>query len=271
MPNHQYSLALINHKVENSVIEQRASDGYINATAMCKAADRRIAKYLENDTTQDYLQELSSDVRIRTSELVQVIKGGEPHLQGTWVHPQVAIHLAQWLSPKFSVQVSKWVYDWMSGKGQPKTEPNLPYHLRRHMLNIGKVPPTHFSILQEMTNTLVAPLEAQGYTLPESLMPDISQGRMFCKFAREQLGIDTDALPTYLHEFDGRGSVEAKLYPLQHLSAFREYIVNVWMPKRAAGYFKERDPSALPALDKMLRISYTPATNEPKLRMLKRA
>ncbi len=67
MPNHQYSLALINHKVENSVIEQRASDGYINATAMCKAADRRIAKYLENDTTQDYLQELSSDVRIRTS------------------------------------------------------------------------------------------------------------------------------------------------------------------------------------------------------------
>jgi len=28
------------------------------------------------------------------------------------VHPYVAIHLAQWLSPRFAVQVSKWVYNW---------------------------------------------------------------------------------------------------------------------------------------------------------------
>jgi hypothetical protein len=187
-------------------------------------------------------------------------------LQGTWVHPQVAIHLAQWLSPKFAVQVTKWVYEWMSGKGQPKAKPNLPYHLRRHMLNFGKVPPTHFSILHEMTNTLIAPLEAQGYTLPEKMMPDISQGKMFAKFAREKLGIDTNALPTYAHEFEDGRSVEAKLYPVQCLGAFREYIVNIWMPQRAAGYFQERDPSALPALDRMLSISYTPASSTAKLR-----
>ena len=257
MPSHQYSLTLIPHKMQDSIIEQRAVDGYINATAMCKAADRKIAKYLENDSTKAFIQELSSDVRIPTSELVQVIKGGDPHLQGSWVHPQVAINLATWLSAKFAVQVSKWVHEWLSGK-QTSGGHNLPYHLRRHMLNISKVPShTHFSILQEMTNTLIAPLEANGYTMPEKLMPDISQGRMFCKFAREQLGIDTDALPTYIHEFEGRMSVEAKLYPLEHLAAFRKYIGQVWMPERAAGYFKERDPSALPMLDKVLHLSYT--------------
>ena len=51
-------------------------------------------------------------MRIRISELVQSAKGGNPELQGTWVHPYVAIHLAQWLSPRFAVQVSKWVYEW---------------------------------------------------------------------------------------------------------------------------------------------------------------
>jgi hypothetical protein len=244
--------------MQDSIIEQRAIDGYINATAMCKAGDKKIAKYFENDSTKAFLQALSSDVRIPTSELVQIIKGGEPHLQGSWVHPQVAINLAQWVSSTFAVQVSKWVVEWMSGK-QTSRGQNLPYHLRRHMLNISKVPShTHFSILQEMTNTLIAPLEANGYTMPEKLMPDISQGRMFCKFARETLGIDTDTLPTYTHDFEGRMSVEAKLYPLEHLAAFRKYIGEVWMPERAAGYFKEKDPTALPMLDKVLRLSYTP-------------
>jgi len=265
MPHHQYSLSLISRKVEDSTVEQRENDGYINATAMCSAAGKLFAHYLENKQTKNFLGALQADIGIPISELVQVMKGGNPHLQGSWVHPQVAINLATWLSPEFAVQVSKWVYDWISGKTRPVGS-GLPYHLRRHMLNIGKVPAhTHFSILQEMTNSLIAPLEAQGYTLPDSLMPDISQGRMFCKFARDELGIDTDALPTYEHEFEGRPSVQAKLYPLHCLGQFREYIGSVWMPQRAAGYFKERDPSALPALDKILRIVYSPAANSSKI------
>jgi hypothetical protein len=45
---------------------------------------------------------------IPITELVQSIRGGTPELQGTWVHPQVAIALAQWLSPEFAVKVTKW-------------------------------------------------------------------------------------------------------------------------------------------------------------------
>jgi hypothetical protein len=36
-------------------------------------------------------------------------KGGNRATQGTWVHPDIAIHLAQWCNPRFAVQVSKWV------------------------------------------------------------------------------------------------------------------------------------------------------------------
>lgn len=252
MPTHQSSLNLITHRVADSIIQQRAEDGYINATELCNAAGKRWYNYLRNETTGNFLRALSAKTQISVSLLHQQVTspGG---LHSTWVHPKVAIHLAQWLSADFAVQVSEWVYDWISGN-QPRNV-TLPYHLRRHMLNIGKVPSTHFSILQEITNTLIAPLEVRGYTLPEKMMPDISQGKMFCKFLRDELGIDTDSLPTYLHEFEERPAVEAKLYPIEYLVQFRNYIAQVWLPERAASYFKERDPVALPMLDQFLMIS----------------
>lgn len=256
MPSHQYSLSLIAHQVQNSIVEQRAKDGYINATAMCKAAGKKIANYSENDSTKQYLAALSADIGIPTSDLMQTIKGGEPHLQGTWVHPQVAINLAQRLSPQFAVQVSKWVFDWMSGKGQPA---KLPYHLERYMLNLHKIPAGYFSILQEMTNFLVGPMEANGYRLPENVMPDISQAKMLCKHLREALGIDTTALPKYVHTFPDGREVQANLYSNEHLAAFRKLMAEVWLPQSAAPYFQKRDPNALPALDKIILLGQAAA------------
>src|SRR5262245_38113209 len=84
-------------------------------------------------------------------------------MQGTCVHPHVAIHLAQCLSPRFAVRVSQWVYDWMTRRAGRKAE--LPFHLRRYMANINNVPVGHFSALTEMTLTLIAPLDALGYAL----------------------------------------------------------------------------------------------------------
>ena len=94
-------------------------------------------------------------------------------MQGTWVHPQVATHLAQWLSPKFAVLVSRWVVDWMSGGLTPKRA-ELPYHLRPHIANQNQVPHGHFSMLSEVMIAIVGPMEAMGYTLPERMLPDIS-------------------------------------------------------------------------------------------------
>lgn len=99
---------------------QRQEDGYINATALCQNAGKQFGHYNTNQTTQAFLKALEAEIGITISELIQVQKGGEPHLQGTWVHPQVATHLAQWLSPKFAVQVSKWLQDWIIKKQVPQ-------------------------------------------------------------------------------------------------------------------------------------------------------
>lgn len=247
----QLSFDLIPHRVGRDIIQQRAKDGYINATAMCQAAGRPWSRYWESKPSREFAEALASDIGIPISELIQSIKGGDPSLQGTWVHPRVAVHLAQWLSPEFAVKVSGWVYDWMSGAA-PKPRAELPYHLRRYMANHGNLPAGHFSVLTELTQLLIAPLEIAGYTIPEYMMPDISSGKMFCRWLRDRHGIDTDKLPTYRHEYEDGRIVWPKAYPEHLLAAFRAHFRDEWLILKAADYFKERDPSALPYLPKLL-------------------
>lgn len=263
MPSHQYSLSLISHKVQDSIIEQRSEDGYINATAMCKAAGKLMADYNRLSTTKAFLEELSADMGIPISQLIQVLRPGGDGLQGTWVHPQVSTHLAQWLSPKFAVQVSKWVHEWLSGKS---VRTKFPPHIERHMLNYHKVPAGYFSVLQEMTNRLVAPMEAQGYILPAAMMPDIPQAKMLCKHLREKHNIDTSTLEKYTHTFPDGREVQANLYPVEYLGDFATLMAKEWMPTKAVEYFKKRDPLALQALDKMLMLT---ASVKPALRIVR--
>lgn len=116
---------------------QRQEDGYINATALCKSVGREFHTWNRSKTTIAFINELSYDTHICGTDLVQIQQGGEPHLQGTWVHPQVAINLAQWLLPKFAVQVSKWVQDWITKKEAPKMQ-KLPQIDSQFLLQIAQ-------------------------------------------------------------------------------------------------------------------------------------
>jgi hypothetical protein len=100
--------------------------------------------------------------------------------------------------------------------------------------------------------------EIMGYRLPESMLPDISGGRLFCKWLRDTFGIDTDALPTYLHDFGDGRRVPAKAYPESLLADFRRHFREEWLPNGAIDYFRRRDSEALQYLPKLI------AHNEPK-------
>lgn len=83
--------------------DQRKMDGYVNATAMCKACGKLFADYNRLSTTKDFLEALALDMGNPISKIIVVRRGKPAELQGTWVHPDVAINLAQWLSPQFAV------------------------------------------------------------------------------------------------------------------------------------------------------------------------
>jgi hypothetical protein len=101
---------------DNYQLEYRDTDGYINITNLCKAGGKQFKHWNSIDKTKKFLDVLSREVGIPTSELVKVGTGSkyEKDINNlTWSHPQVAINIAQWISPEFDVLVSKWVYEIM--------------------------------------------------------------------------------------------------------------------------------------------------------------
>ena len=93
-------------------IEHREEDGFINVTNLCKAGKKLFKNWFRLDKTKAFLQVLSLYVHIIIDELIKYNTGSN-HERATWVHPQVAINIAQWISPTFNVKVSGWVYEVM--------------------------------------------------------------------------------------------------------------------------------------------------------------
>lgn len=135
---------------------------------------------------------------------------------------------------------------------QRARQTRLPYHIRRYVDNHPQIPLGYFSILQQMTMQLIAPLEVQGYTLPDNMMPDISEGKLFCKWLREEKGLDPNSFPYYEHKYENGRIFPARLYPLNLLSDYVQHFQDEWLANRAEGYFKKRDDRVLPLLPKLL-------------------
>lgn len=55
---------MLAHQYHQGMIMQRVTDGYVNATAACKANGKKFNDYQRLDSTQEFLQELSSVIGI---------------------------------------------------------------------------------------------------------------------------------------------------------------------------------------------------------------
>lgn len=73
----------------------------VNATEMAKKFGKSPRHWLNNQQTKELLSELSRLKNLNPTELVQVTNGGTN--QGTWMHEDVALMFAQWLSPAFYI------------------------------------------------------------------------------------------------------------------------------------------------------------------------
>lgn len=98
---------------EGQFISFEFSDGIkmINATEMAKPFKKRVNNFLQNKQTKDYIELLKSRYWNSSNgekrEVLRVIKGGQPELQGTWMDEKLALKFASWLSAPFEL----WIYD----------------------------------------------------------------------------------------------------------------------------------------------------------------
>lgn len=99
---------------EGKMISFEFSDGnkMINATEMIKPfKNKRVNDFLRLKQTKEYI--LALEKRYGNSrngdqhEVLRVVQGGIPELQGTWMDEKLALKLAAWLSVDFEL----WVYD----------------------------------------------------------------------------------------------------------------------------------------------------------------
>ena len=99
--------ALVSRSWNGTPISRRTTDGYVNATSMCKANGKRWKDYRESDRCQLNLDALESVAGISVHALVESRSGGAGG-GGTWVHPQVAVDPARWISAPFAVWKDGW-------------------------------------------------------------------------------------------------------------------------------------------------------------------
>jgi hypothetical protein len=120
---------LVTRSWNSTPIARRTTDGYVNATAMCKANGKRWKDYRESDRCQRYLDALESVAGISVHGLVESRSGGAGG-GGTWVHPQVAVDLARWISPEFAVWMDGWFLEELEQRSQPEHQaPSAPVAL----------------------------------------------------------------------------------------------------------------------------------------------
>lgn len=129
-------------EVNGISVEQRIDNGFINATAMCVANDKEIKYWFQNKETITLFYALNEDIgSIKSNvgitpdldisklsatkygkyfpDLILVKRGSPENGGGVWLHPDLAIQLAQWCNAAFALQVSKWVREWMTTGQNP--------------------------------------------------------------------------------------------------------------------------------------------------------
>lgn len=245
----QYNLTLIQHEVDHQLIHQRAEDGYVNATAMCKAADKQMKNYLENQRTKLFVEQLSRSVGIPTDLLIQIVNTGLNEYRGTWVHPQVAINLAQWCSPMFAVKVSEFVSNWMKGNNPAqKIIQHWEFYLARTSMLYNSVPEGYFSVFHEAAPMIIAMIQT-GVIVDDKTVPDISIGKAWSGFWKSNLENINDEPITYNHYYPenspqaASNPQKAKAYPEDALPAFRKWLRNVYLPHQLPKYINSKQKS----------------------------
>lgn len=81
----------------------RHKDDYINASQLCEAGNKKFIDWIYLESTKELINILSDDTTIDTSVLIQTDK------KTIWIYPDLAIQLSNWISPLFSLCVSKCI------------------------------------------------------------------------------------------------------------------------------------------------------------------
>ena len=101
---------------------QKGDSVMVNATQMAKPFGKRCNDFLSTKQTNELISSLSAKTGIPATELVTVNQGGNN--QGTWLHEDLALIFAQWLSSDFYLWCNDRIKELLT-IGMTATQPTL--------------------------------------------------------------------------------------------------------------------------------------------------
>ena len=151
------------------IVMSRKEDGFINATTLCKAGNKKFNDWYKTDKTKELIKVFEKELKnnetnifVSENNLIEIKKGGDPKNQGTWIHPDLAVQLAQWLSPEFALKISRWIRELaITGTvsiGKEKTNDEL-LELQNKLLSTEK----NFKELEKRHNKLLRKREYHSF------------------------------------------------------------------------------------------------------------
>uniref|UniRef100_UPI0036DF3D4C KilA-N domain-containing protein n=1 Tax=Photorhabdus sp. RM322S TaxID=3342825 RepID=UPI0036DF3D4C len=107
-----------------------SNECWANATMAAKHFGKLTKDWLKLDSTKDYIREVGQELDIEAYNfkeeisplLVNVEKG---RYGGTWIHPELVIEFARWLSPKFARACDRHIKNMLISQNRTLTEDQI--------------------------------------------------------------------------------------------------------------------------------------------------
>lgn len=97
----------------------QAGDAFVNATDLCAVFGKRPSHFMQLESTASYIIELEAETNGQPVSFKLEGRNG-----GTWMHPDLAMECARWLSPRLAIWGNRVIRKILSGELELK--PALP-------------------------------------------------------------------------------------------------------------------------------------------------
>lgn len=188
--------------------------------------------------------------------------------QDTPVADEEGVYQILMVSPgKKADEFREWAAKVLKKERITRTNTGEPYWYKRlkQFNEETNIPDGYFCIFKE-TLDIVGQLEAKGYTLPDTITPDISIGKHWVNYLRRQ-GINPDDISVkYSYRYPNQKyPVSPRAYDEDYLPQFRKWFRSEYKPVKLPKYLIGKDQGCLPALSKVLGVPLNVLTGKQNL------
>lgn len=193
----------------------------VNATEMAKPFGKRPVDWLKTSQSKEIIKELSKVKNITLADLVRVVKGTDN--PGTWMHEDVALEFARWLSPAFAIWCNDRIKELMT-TGYTKLDTISRKDLARMLLEAEeeKERLAEKAKIQEEKLQIAAPkveyydnvLQSQSTYNTNQIAKELGMSAVTLNRKLKELGVQYKQGGTWLlyHKYQNKGFTKTKTH-----------------------------------------------------------